>query len=126
MSAIKLKDEGEFAPNILLRIFEDSPTSSLETASQGVSNYIKTLENPTVLTDKTGEINGQRWHVAEFIRRDKTVGDIIQQVATTAIKAPEVTWVYRLTGTALSVNAKTDFTEIRQLLASAVVEETRD
>ena len=123
LSALKFESEKSFSPNIVTSVLEDSISSSLEVAMGGVQAYLKTLNNPTKLTDDIGVIGNREWHIAEFIFKHEIVGDVIQMIATTIEKKDETSYVYRITGTALSINAKTDFIDIRKMLVTAGIGE---
>lgn len=114
---IKNNGENKFSPNISLTVLEDSNQSNLQVTTQGVRNYLATLDSPAIITDKIGEVNGRDWHIVEFATENNIVGGIIQIIATVVEKKEDVTYVYRFTGTALQVDIHTDFMEIRKIIS---------
>jgi hypothetical protein len=112
----KKKDEN-FSPNIICKFLRAEKDVTLSNQSALIGKYVNSLDKAEIITDEIGNINGQDFHIMEFVYDHSEASAIFNVIATAVVNFDEYSDIYRFIGSALPSKVD-DMKELRRIVAS--------
>ncbi|AJT42374.1 hypothetical protein [Psychromicrobium lacuslunae] len=118
---VRPEESGEFASNLVLSITRLATPRSLAEATESIEQATSQLNEVELFDSVDVTLNGQDWHVHEYVFVHPQVGTLIQVMAVASIQSGEFTDTVQLTGSISPANQERDVDAVRDIIRSAEV-----